>query len=1345
MTKYILATLVILGAWLLWFFSLGDDNFIGQAMTLSYWVPVGITVGIIGIFVALFVARKIKARRAAKEIERVLAEQAKAQVSAATAEQRAEIDAMQREFKRAVKSLRSSKLGKSGFGAMYSLPWYVIIGPPGAGKTTALRSSGLHFPGWTGDKGGLKGVGGTRNCDWWFTNEAIILDTAGRYVDSDGDSEEWLAFLDMLRSTRSRKPVDGVIVAIGLDELAGFDRVEIVEEARRVRERVDELMSRLDMVVPVYLMFTKCDLVEGFTEVFGALKKTERQQIWGFTLPLANPGESAPEPEEAFRQYFDELTEDLSVFCHDQLWRERRTEAREAIYGFPQQFRSLRDSLGVFVDGLFSETIYQESPMMRGVYFTSGTQEGRPIDRVMKSMADAFGVPAAVREHVARKDAKSYFLHDVFADVIFADDRLAVRSASERRRQRRNHYLTVASVLGGAGLIAYLTTEAYLENADYLERGEKALEGIRAFALDREDSEQAMELSDLEALRGVVERDKDFWDRLTSYGLYQVDSIKPEADDLYASVIRSDVVLPIMLRDVREMRGVVDEYLDLHNRSLGNDEFYEQHDRLKNYLLLTGDLKIEEKASDAEKAEKEENERADEEEREARKEERAVRSEEGKSSQGQGEASEDEVGQGGKKGEKGKGASGAVEGKRVGIVGEGSLPALTDRDWVARYIEREWGERTLLSNELRRESMREHVTVFLDLLGKDASLYLGRDPALTEGMRAILTRVPEIDFAIEQLTMACRRSGIRDLSGRSVMGSMEYVSVKSSDADGLRSREDARVRGVYTRNGWELVVRDALANASGLRGEDWVLGRSVEQRDRRADLFAERLKSKYFENYIAEWKSFLRAIAVDEPTDNMGVLALLRDLTRGGNPPYRRLFNSVAYNARLNYPVIETEDEKESPLDLNVAKEIVQQRIRNATAKSSTGRDLTRLAETSKLGLPGGDSGDERKPGQILAEDVKKQFAGFVTFGAPVDPPPTEEGKEAVPPPVELDIYQEQLAFVRDTLQSYLDDPSAKDELLGRLQEARTRTRALIEAQQPPWRPRFEALLWPPINAAALSLSAHMAGGTGLRWCNDVVLPHDETLLHRYPFDKNAQRDASLDDFATFFAPKEGTLWGFYSEALVGIVQRIGAAFHFGRRLGQEYDANYEPRVLSFLAAARVLTDSMFPGIPVPTIKFKLQIQPSEDIEEIRLMLGEEEFLHQNAPEQWHSFTWSPETAPQAAILEYTSRRGRGEISGSGDWSLFRLLDKGRVATVSKSGEITVVWVPRDQRGYEISLKIRPERALNPFVVPGQRSGRVQLFKPFRDPRLDPPRQLARGQGICKESTTQARPKRKKK
>src|SRR5260370_19834024 len=91
--------------------------------------------------------------------------------------------------------------------------------PPGAGTTPAVRHSGLVFPYLDPTGGGVRGVGGTRNCDWWFTNEAILLDTAGRYTTEADDHDEWIAFLQELLKYPEAKPLNRVVIAISINEL----------------------------------------------------------------------------------------------------------------------------------------------------------------------------------------------------------------------------------------------------------------------------------------------------------------------------------------------------------------------------------------------------------------------------------------------------------------------------------------------------------------------------------------------------------------------------------------------------------------------------------------------------------------------------------------------------------------------------------------------------------------------------------------------------------------------------------------------------------------------------------------------------------------------------------------------------------------------------------------------------------------------------------------------------------------------------------------------------------------------------------------------------------------------
>ena len=131
----------------------------------------------------------LRRRKAAKALEAALAESEGKQGDGKVLGER---------MTEALETLKRSS-GKRNY--LYDLPWYIIIGPPGAGKTTALVNSGLKFP-LAGADGGkaVAGTGGTRYCDWWFTEDAVLIDTAGRYTTQDSDAEvdkkSWLAFLD---------------------------------------------------------------------------------------------------------------------------------------------------------------------------------------------------------------------------------------------------------------------------------------------------------------------------------------------------------------------------------------------------------------------------------------------------------------------------------------------------------------------------------------------------------------------------------------------------------------------------------------------------------------------------------------------------------------------------------------------------------------------------------------------------------------------------------------------------------------------------------------------------------------------------------------------------------------------------------------------------------------------------------------------------------------------------------------------------------------------------------------------------------------------------------------------
>ena len=78
-----------------------------------------------------------------------------------------------------------------------------------------------------------------------------------------------------------------------------------------IRRRVRELHDELGVRIPVYVLFTKADLIAGFVEFFDNLGREEREQVWGITFPL-DDGRTRPARSPGFGREFDALLERLN-------------------------------------------------------------------------------------------------------------------------------------------------------------------------------------------------------------------------------------------------------------------------------------------------------------------------------------------------------------------------------------------------------------------------------------------------------------------------------------------------------------------------------------------------------------------------------------------------------------------------------------------------------------------------------------------------------------------------------------------------------------------------------------------------------------------------------------------------------------------------------------------------------------------------------------------------------------------------------------------------------------------------------------------------------------------------
>ena len=337
--------------------------------------------------------------------------------SSATGRVASELETIRARFEEAVGVLKRTNVER--------LPWYVFIGAPGSGKTTALVNSGLRFllPG-ADRTAPVAGVGGTRNCDWWFTDEAVLLDTAGRYTEQSqgwADAAAWHGFLALLRQFRPSPPLNGALISVSVSDLMLWSKVERARFAAHVRMRLAEMYAAAGARFPVYLLVTKTDLLAGFAEFFGELEAEARAQVWGTSFELdADPALMA----EPYAGDFAALERRLDAEMLARLHEERDLQRRAAIYRFPQQFHALGPLLAEFLPQAFGTQLDHRPLLLRGVYFTSGTQEGNPIDRVLGALSRAYGLERGSAAALGGT-GKSFFVTRLLREVIFPEAALA--------------------------------------------------------------------------------------------------------------------------------------------------------------------------------------------------------------------------------------------------------------------------------------------------------------------------------------------------------------------------------------------------------------------------------------------------------------------------------------------------------------------------------------------------------------------------------------------------------------------------------------------------------------------------------------------------------------------------------------------------------------------------------------------------------------------------------------------------------------------------------------------------------------------------------------------------------
>jgi len=566
--------------------------FVGPLISFGNWRPLGSEFNrllailvVVVIWAAYNLFKRVRASKQGQKLMTNLSVPAMgAERESIEEAQGEEIAALRGRFEEALALLRKTgKKGRRETGFLYELPWYVIIGGPGAGKTTFLRNSGLKFPlSEQLGEGPVKGVGGTRNCDWFFADEAVFLDTAGRYTTQDSyqpvDKAAWSSFLGLLKKYRPRRPINGVLLTMSMSELLEMSEEERSRRARELRLRVNELHEILSHRFPIYMVFTKCDLIAGFNDFFSDLTQEDRAQVWGETFPYSASRQPLDKSIALMEGNFDEVLRRLNHWTLRRIQEERDTNSRGTIFCFPQQVALLKPIVSAFLRDIFGTTRFEKESLLRGVYFTSGTQEGTPIDRIMGVLGGVYGVE---RQELPpfRGRPKTFFISRLLKDALFPEAELAGLDPGIERRQRLLRWASYASlIILSAGLLT-MWSVSYFKNSQAIARVEEKVNEYRNVSGKPASPDEALRMM-IRRLDAIVAAQRVYSRRswAMGFGLYQGDKVRAGVNEVYEQRLLDDLLPEINKRLKQQMREILVRGSDADSGLL--------YELLRTYLML---------------------------------------------------------------------------------------------------------------------------------------------------------------------------------------------------------------------------------------------------------------------------------------------------------------------------------------------------------------------------------------------------------------------------------------------------------------------------------------------------------------------------------------------------------------------------------------------------------------------------------------------------------------------------------------------------------------------------------------------------------------------------------------
>jgi type VI secretion system protein ImpL len=491
------------------------------------------------------------------------------------------VEAQERALNESLKTLRAHIHGRN---ALYQLPWYLVLGQEMAGKTSLVNRSNQNFslshvtqPG----RPAYKDAQLAYSIDWWMGDEALLIDPPGEFitqpepveaatVQASADktpAEEvdveapqpdeakvstqralppglhprlWSNLLDWLARNRSRRALNGVVVVVSLTDLLSQTSEQRHTLAERLRTRLYELSQQLGTRLPLYVVLSKFDLLEGFEECFARMPRSVREDLFGFTFTLDSVESFDAWLEELAARY-DRFVARLNEQVFDALSEPHSLEQRDRLYSLLHQVSGMRNTLLSCLGKVLGSDRYTTPALVRGVYFSSVYQQGVMANAFIDAASKSYRLQALTKDSQPERRSVIFFAQRLFQQVIYPEAGLAGDNINVLANKRRMLMASSAvAVLGGLLMVG--TWHHYFGiNRD---KAATVLAKSREFSAGDIDGRLDVTgrnlLGPLDQIRDAVAVYGDYrnaWPLVSDTGLYQGKAIGPKVDEAYLRLL----------------------------------------------------------------------------------------------------------------------------------------------------------------------------------------------------------------------------------------------------------------------------------------------------------------------------------------------------------------------------------------------------------------------------------------------------------------------------------------------------------------------------------------------------------------------------------------------------------------------------------------------------------------------------------------------------------------------------------------------------------------------------------------------------------------------------------------